>query len=292
MNKTIFITGVNSGFGLLTAKTLVQQGHTVLGSMRNIETRNREAAEELKQWASSKDGTLHLVELDVTDDSSIREAFHQTMNLVTNVDVLVNNAGIGTGGLTEGFTTNQFEHLLNVNMLGVHRLNRTFLPGFREQGHGRIINISSVMGRIVIPFAALYTAAKFALEGYSESLYYELNKVNIDVSIVEPGGFLTGFLDRMVGPEDHKALSGYGSFAEVPEQMWAGMEEQLSTEEAPDPQAVADAVLEIVESEEKPPLRVVVDPLTGGEGPKSLNAVSAEIQQQLLENFGMGDLLK
>jgi len=292
MSKTIFITGVNSGFGLLTAKTLVQHGHTVTGSMRDIETRNREAAEELEQWASSKEGTLHLVELDVTDEPSIREAFNETLNLVTNVDVLVNNAGIGTGGLTEGFTTDQFEQLLNINVLGVHRLNKIFLPHFRQQEHGRIINISSVMGRIVIPFAALYTASKFALEGYSESLYYELNKVNIDVSIVEPGGFLTGFLDRMVRPEDHEALSGYGSFAEVPEQMWGGMEEQLSTEEAPDPQTVADAVLEIVESKNKPPLRVVVDPLTGGEGPKTLNAASAEIQQQLLENFGMGDLLK
>jgi len=292
MVKTVFITGVNSGFGLLTTKTLLKNGHTVIGTMRDIDGRNSDSAGILQSFAENHSGELHLVELDVADESSVKTAFDEVKELTPTVDVLVNNAGIGTGGLTEGFTTEQFSHVFNVNVMGVHRLTRAFLPGFRQQGYGQIINVSSVMGRIVIPFATAYTATKFALEGYSESLRYELNELGINVSIVEPGGFLTGFLDRMVPPEDEQALAGYGDYAEVPEQMWSGFEEQLSGEEAPDPQAVADAITDLIETDDKPPLRVVVDPMTGGEGPKAVNSTSADVQKQLFDGFGMSDMLK
>jgi len=292
MSKTIFITGVNSGFGLLTAKTLVQHGHTVTGSMRDIETRNRETAGELEQWASSKEGTLHLVELDVTDEPSISEAFNETLNLVTNVDVLVNNAGIGTGGLTEGFTTDQFEQLLNINVLGVHRLNKIFLPHFRQQEHGRIINISSVMGRIVIPFAALYTASKFALEGYSESLYYELNKVNIDVSIVEPGGFETSFFGNLMQPSDESRNEEDGEFMNAPQQMGEGFGEALANNEEQDPQKVADAILELVEAPKgEKPFRTMVDHMGMGAALEGYNKQSEKLTKDVYENFQLDEML-
>ncbi len=291
MKKTIFITGTNSGFGLLTAKTLLEKGHTVIGTMRAITSRNKTIAEELTNFAASTEGILHLVELDVTDDASVAAASQKALEISPVIDALVNNAGIGAGGLTEGFSAEQFAHILNINVTGVHRLTKAFLPAFRKQQSGRIINVSSVMGRIIIPFSSLYTATKYALEGYTESLRYELGGMGIGVSLVEPGGFMTGFMENMLSPTDKNALAEYGDYANVPGQMWGGVAEQLSQEGAPNPQAVADAVADIITGEKHPPLRVVVDLMTGGAGPKAINEVTDQVQTQLLEGFGMGEMM-
>ena len=289
MSQTVLITGTSSGFGKLIAKTLLKKGYNVIASMRDSNGRNAEAAEELRGLGD--DDKLLIVDLDVTKDDSVESAVNQAAEKFGRIDALVNNAGLGTGGISEGFTSDQFTKLMEVNVIGVHRVTRAVLPHLRKQKTGLIINISSVMGRIVIPFASAYTASKFAIEGYTESLRYELQTLGIDVISVEPGGFMTGFMSNMIEPEDKSRVEEYGEVAKMPEQMWGSMEDRMTGQDAPDPQEVADAVLELVETPAgKRPVRVVVDPMNGGEGPRTINQTTEQVQKQLLEAFGMAEL--
>ena len=162
----------------------------------------------------------------------------------------------------------------------------------RKQGYGLLVHISSIMGRVVIPFAAPYTATKYALEGLAESYRYELSGTGVDVVIVEPGGFGTGFADSLLYPADEKRIASYGELTEIPNQMWGGFMQMLASDDAPNPQAVADAVLKLIETPAgQRPLRTVVDPLTGGEAPSVVNKTSDEVQEQLLSAFGLAELL-
>lgn len=289
---SVLITGSSSGFGLLIARTLVDRGYKVIATMRGLEGKNAATAAELRGYADSKAGTLHLLELDVTSDASVDDAFRKALELESHIDVVVNNAGYGVGGLCEGVTTEQFQRQFDVNVFGVQRVSRAVLPSMRKRGKGLLINISSVMGRIVVPFAAPYTATKYALEGLSESYRYELSGTGVDVVIVEPGGFGTGFMSNMDGAVDTERLESYGPLAEMPKKMWGGLSERFHGEGAPDPQAVADAVLELIETPSgERPLRTVVDPMMGGQAPARVNQVTDEIQQQMFTSMNLADLL-
>ena len=125
-----------------------------------------------------------------------------------------------------------------------------------------------------------------------ESYRYELSSTGVDVAIVEPGGFGTGFGGRMLSPGDTDTVADYGAVAEIPEQMWGGFMEHLQSDEAPDPQEVADAIQHLIETPAgRRPLRVVVDPMMGGEAPRALNQASDGIQREILEGLGMPGLL-
>lgn len=290
MSKTIFITGTSSGFGKLMAETFLKEGHQVIATMRDVEGRNKEAAKHLLSLGDPT--TINVLEMDVTDGDSVNKVAETIKANYPKLDVIINNAGYGTGGLTEGFTEEQFEKLFHVNVFGIHRVTRSLLPLLRKQEEGLIINISSLMGRIVIPFSAIYTASKYAVEGYSESLRYELRPIGIDVSIIEPGGFGTSFMDNMIAPKDEARLSEYGDYAKKPEEMWGGMAEKMQGGDAPDPQEVANAALKLVNQPQgKRELRVVVDPLMGGGGAPEINSTTKNKQANLLENFGMGQMM-
>jgi len=292
MNQTILITGTSTGFGKLIAETAASKGHTVIATMRGIEEKNKNQADELAQYGAKSPGSITVYELDVASDDSVSNAYNSITSDFDDIDVVVNNAGIGGGGLTEGFTVDQFEQIMNINVTGVHRVVKSVLPLMRKKGQGLIINVSSVMGRIVIPFATAYTTSKFALEGYSESLRYELKGLGIDVSIVEPGGFGTNFFGNMLPPEDHRVLESYGSYNDVPKKMRGGFSEVMSSADAPDPQMIADAVDDLINLQPgKRPARVVVDPMSGGEAPNTINHMTDEIQKGLLESFGMTESL-
>ena len=294
MNKTkvVLITGSSSGFGLLTARTLLEQGHTVIASMRGLNAKNKEHADSLRTFAEGKPGRLHLLELDVTSDSSVDSAIKQAYELTGHIDVVVNNAGFGVAGFTETITIPQFQKNFDVNVFGVQRVSRAVLPAMRKQGNGLIINISSIIGRMVMPFAGAYVATKYALEGLSESYRYELAGTGVDVVIVEPGGFGTNFLENMEPAADRDRLKSYGPLAEMPEKMWGGFAESLKSDDAPDPQVVADAIAKLIETPAgQRPLRTVVDPMMGGDGPRAINKTTDKIQNELLENLGMSDFI-
>ena len=288
----VLITGSSSGFGLLTSRTLLDRGYTVFATMRSLEGKNAATAAELKGYADGKAGKAHFLELDVTSDASVDAAFQKALELEGHIDVVVNNAGYGVGGLCEGVPTEQFQRQFDVNVFGVQRVSRAVLPSMRKQRAGLLINISSVMGRIVLPFATPYTASKYALEGLSESYRYELAGTGVDVVIVEPGGFGTSFMSNMDNAADTARVESYGPLAELPEKMWGGMGEMLHGEGAPNPQAVADAVLGLIETPAgERPLRTVVDPMMGGEAPTQVNRTTDEIQQQMFGSMDMENLL-
>lgn len=290
--KAILITGAGSGFGLLTTQTLLSSGYEVVATMRDVEGRNAPVAEEIRASAANGPGTVHLLELDVTDDASVEAAVTSALDLTNGLDVVINNAGIGVGGLAEAFTVDQYRQIFDINVLGVQRVNRAVLPSLRKAGQGLLIHVSSVMGRVVLPFSAPYTASKWALEGLVESYRYELSSTGVDVAIVEPGGFGTGFGGRMLSPADTETVADYGAVADIPERMWGGFMEHLQSDEAPDPQEVADAIQRLIETPAgERPLRVVVDPMTGGEAPRALNQASDAIQREILEGLGMPGLL-
>ena len=147
------------------------------------------------------------------------------------------------------------------------------------------------MGRLIIPFAGAYTASKYALEGLSESYRYELAGTGVDVTIIEPGGFGTNFMANMDSGADTDRLESYGPLAELPGKLWGPFMEQLTAEEAPNPQRVADSVLNLIKTPAgQRPLRTVVDPM-GGEAPGAINSTTDQIQKQMFEEMQIKDLL-
>lgn len=291
-SRKVLITGAASGFGALIARTLVRNGHTVFATLRDKDGRNAAKAEALVAYARGKSGRLHVLELDVTSDASTEAAMRRTLELEGGLDAVVNNAAIGLAGTyAEAVGMDQFRRVFDVNVAGVQRVTRAALPALRRSG-GLLLNVSSIMGRIVLPYSAVYTATKYALEGLSESYRYELAGVGVDVVILQPGGFFTDFWTRMESPTDPERLEGYGPLADAPGKAYAGIGEVLQGPEGPDPQRVADAALKVLETPRGArPLRVVVDPLMGGKAPEAVNRHGMEVQAEVLASMGMQGLL-
>ncbi|MEO7426382.1 MAG: SDR family oxidoreductase [Fibrobacteria bacterium] len=292
--KNILITGAAAGFGALIARTLLAQGHTVFATMRDPKSRNASKAQALAAYSQGKPGKLHVLELDVTSEASADAALLRAVELEGGLDVLINNAGggHGLGAYAEAVSMEQFEHAFNVNVFGVQCVTRAALPSLRKSGKALIVNISSIMGRIVLPYSATYTATKYAVEGLSESYRYELSGLGVDVVLIEPGGFPTEFFSSIDAPAHAERLESYGPLADAPARMYAGFAEMLGKPDAPNPQLVADAVLRIIETPGgQRPLRVVVDPLLGGQAPEALNKTTHSLQKDVLGALGQQDLL-
>jgi NAD(P)-dependent dehydrogenase (short-subunit alcohol dehydrogenase family) len=202
MNKTVFITGASSGIGLETALYFFERKWNVIATMRNPEKRRTPLHEK---------GLPDLVHLDVMDSVSIRAAVQYALDKYQSVDVLVNNAGYAVYGPFEATTQAQVARQFNTNVFGLMEVTREFLPIFRRQKGGVLINVASMGGRIGFPLYALYNSTKWAVEGFSEALQYELQPLNIKVKIIEPGVIKTDFYDRSLDPVDSTALTAaYG----------------------------------------------------------------------------------
>ena len=199
--------------------------------------------------------------------------------------------GYGGAGYLEAFTTEQLAQMFDVNVIGVHRLNRAVLPGMRARGTGIIITLGSTMGRTVLPYAAPYTATKYALEGLVESLYYELRETGIDVSLLQLGAFETAFHSNMQQPADSTCIKSYGALSERPQEFWTSYGEQIGDAEAPT-SLVTGAIVELIEAPRgSTPLRVVIDPITDGAGVPELNELGERIQTELLGQVGATHLI-
>ena len=186
--QRIVITGSSSGFGLLTAKSLLTLGYEVVATMRDSTTRNASKAAQLRAFSADTSGELTVVELDVTSDTSVASAAEQIRELGL-VDVLVNNAGVMNIGITEAYSIDEVQAQFEVNTFGPARVAKAFIPQMREQKSGLIINLSSVLGRLNLPFFGVYCASKFALEALFEAYRYELAAFGVDCIIVEPGPY-------------------------------------------------------------------------------------------------------
>jgi len=200
MKKTVLITGASSGFGRETVKLFHTKGWNVIATMRSPE----------KETELSELSNILISKLDVTDKVSIQSAIKEGTEKFGSIDVLVNNAGYGALGAMEAATEEQVRQQFDVNFFGLVAVTQAVLPVMREQKSGIIVNVSSVGGRVTFPFSSLYHASKFAVEGLTESLQYELNPMGILLKIVEPGGYKTEFAGRSMtligadGPEDYK----------------------------------------------------------------------------------------
>lgn len=186
MEKVILITGASSGIGLETAKLFQSRNWKVAATMRSPEK-----AEDLQRIAD-----VEAFRLDVTDVESIKSAIAGALGKFGRIDAVVNNAGYGLLGPFEAASPEQVERQFQTNVLGLFNVCREIVPYFREQKRGTIVNISSLGGRVAFPFSSLYNATKFAVEGFSESLQYELEPFNIRIKIIEPGPIKTDFYDR------------------------------------------------------------------------------------------------
>ncbi len=283
MSKKALITGTSSGFGKLTALTLLANGHTVVASMRDSEGRNRESADGLRAAGA------HIVDIDVTDDASVGEGVAQALEAAGGLDVVVNNAGVGVVGVQEAFTPEDWMKVFNINVFGVQRLNRAVLPTMREQGSGLLIHISSLLGRFVLPFFGPYNASKHALEGLADNYRVELSGFGIESVIIEPGAYATDFGEKLMLPSDTDRLEQLGEFAQAPAQMMESFGENMSGEDAPDPQWVADAVARLVDMPAgQRPFRTVVDGLGMGAPIEEYNKAHETATSTIYNAFGMG----
>lgn len=200
MKKTVLITGASSGFGKEISKLFDEKGWNVIATMRSPE----------KETELTTLSNVLVTKLDVTDKQSIQKAVATGIDKFGGIDVLVNNAGYAAFGELESASEEEIRKQFDVNLFGLIAVTQAVLPGMREKRSGVVINVSSVAGRITLPYCSLYHATKFAVEGLTESIQYELNQFGIRAKIVEPGGYKTEFAGRSMslfnadGPEDYK----------------------------------------------------------------------------------------
>ncbi|MEC7574726.1 MAG: SDR family oxidoreductase [Pseudomonadota bacterium] len=282
----ILITGSSSGFGKLIANSLLADGHNVAAAMRDATGRNLASAEALR-----KAGAI-IVEIDVTEESSVNSGVADAVDQLGSLDVLINNAGIGVHGLQEAFTIDDFQKLFDVNLFGVQRMNRAVIPHMRRQGHGLLVYVSSLLGRVTLPFYGPYNASKWALEALAENYRSELSVDGIGSALIEPGGFKTDFMSSLLRPGDTERLASLSHMSGAPEQAFAAFDDVLAQNPQQDPQLVADAVLAVVNAAPgERPFRTEVDTLGMAAAIGPYNRQLDDVTRGLYEAFGMGDML-
>ncbi len=227
--STVLITGANSGIGRACAQAFASKGWNVAATMRSLE--NAQALSNIRN--------VHTYQLDVTDAASVSRAFSDVEQAHGRIDVVVNNAGYGLMGVFELMTDEQLRDQMETNVLGLMRVTREAILRMRPHGAGRIIQISSMGGRMTFPLYAPYHATKWAVEGFTESLHYELRDLGIAVKLVEPGLIKTDFAGRSGVAVLPEGASPYGAFVAK-----FGAAATKALADAVSPTIVADAVLQ------------------------------------------------
>jgi NAD(P)-dependent dehydrogenase (short-subunit alcohol dehydrogenase family) len=227
MSKTVLITGSSSGIGAASVKVFQEAGWRVVATMRHPE----------KSPLFENMENVLKTSLDVTNSASINDAVSLALDWFGPIDVLVNNAGYGMVGAFEASNETQVERQFSTNVLGLMNVTRAILPGMREHGGGTIINLSSIGGQLTFPLYSVYHATKFAVEGFSESLQYELAEFGIKVKLIQPGPIKTDFYQRSQDLTSKAGLHAYDSFIE---RTLPNMQESGAT--APGPELVAKTI--------------------------------------------------
>jgi NAD(P)-dependent dehydrogenase (short-subunit alcohol dehydrogenase family) len=284
MSKIILITGASTGFGRDTAETLARAGHTVFASMRDPQAKNREHAQKLRKQG------IDVVELDVSSDDSVDRAVKEVLVRAPRIDVLINNAGMASAGVTEAFTPDQAKVVFNTNVVGLLRTIRSVLPAMRRQGDGLIINIGSILGRVTFPFFGIYGASKFAVEALTDSLRYELSQLGIEVALVQPSAYPTSMYTNVQQPADTDRAAAYGTIGEIPGAMFKHFMNTFEAPDAPNPHDVAEVIEKLVALPKgRRPTRTVVGATFGSD---TVNERTAPVQAHVVEALGLGHLAK
>lgn len=287
--KSVLITGASSGFGQLAALLFARSGAKVFATMRNLP---RSEADEMRKLAKTESLDLTVLELDVLSDASVNKAVAEAEKLAGGgIDVLVNNAGIGITGPVEVQDMEATKLIFDTNVFGPQRVARAALPAMRKKKSGLIFNISSQLGRVIVPGGGHYSATKFALEAMSEQMAYELVPLGIDVCIIQPGGYPTrvwinrnGYTKALRERTEADRLAAYPALT-------GRMGTEDGSGRTADPADVPRAMLDIAMMPAgQRPLRRPVHP--GPKPQEAINRVSAETQVAWLGNSPFGPWIK
>lgn len=242
MQKVALVTGSSSGIGFETALALAREGYHTYASMRDTKK-----SKPILELAKKENHPISVIELDVDKPDSIKSAIKQIVSEKQRIDVLVNNAGYGIFGCLEDLTIEEIKEQFETNFFSIIRMIQEVAPIMRSQKSGSIVNVSSVAGRIGFPASPAYISSKFALEGLSESLRYELSPFGTNVIIIEPGVIKTNFFSSMKMPKTPKSDSPY---RDITQKVVSGV--KMMAEMGTEPVEVANTIVKALK--EKNPL--------------------------------------
>ena len=247
MEKVAVVTGSSSGIGFETSLELARDGYFTYATMRDVKK-----AAEIQKITDEESLPLKIIELDVDNEESAENAINAIIQEKNRIDVLVNNAGWGIWGTGEDVSIEEFKAQFETNFFSVVRMIQKVAPTMRKQGSGNIVNISSVAGRIGLPASTAYVSSKFAVEGLSESLRYELGEFGINVIIIEPGVIKTNFFDSM---KTAKKADVGETYRDITLKVITGV--KMMAEMGTPPKEVAQVIINSLK-EEKPLPRYIV----------------------------------
>jgi len=247
MEKVAVVTGTSSGIGFETALALAREGYYTYATMRDTTK-----SDKIKELGQKENLNIDVLELDVDDENSVKTAIQKILDQKQRIDVLVNNAGWGLWGCVEDVSIDEFKAQFDTNFFSIIRLIQEVGPTMRKQGSGTIVNISSVVGRIGFPASPAYISSKFALEGLSESLRFELAPFGVNVVIIEPGVIKTNFMKNMRMAEKSESDTVY---KDITDKVVSGV--KMMAEMGTHPKEVADTIVKAVK-DEKPLPRYIV----------------------------------
>ena len=274
--KSVVITGCSHGFGFISAKRFADENYLVFAAIRHTKDANQRAKSELEAYSDN----IKVIDMDVANDFSVSRAITTIYQQTDAIDILINNAGTTCMGISEAISLAQAKKQMEVNYFGALRTIQAVLPVMRRVGRGLIINTTAISGRIAMPFFATYNATKYALEGYSETLHYELAPYGIDVAIVEPGPFSTNLFNAMELEEYSAIVAQYDDLEKKQIKMRASsFEDFIKNHAKTDPNLVVQAYFSLAEmGQGQRPIRTVVGIDYGID---KLNAVSEVVQNEL-----------
>ena len=247
MENVALVTGCSSGIGLETAISLAKEGHFTYATMRNMKKSG-----DLDKIVNDEGLPIKILELDDDDEESVDNALGKIMDEKGRIDTLVNNAGWGMWGTVEDVSIEEFKQQFETNFFSIIRMIQKIAPVMRKQKSGNIVNVSSVAGRIGFPVTPAYISSKFALEGLSECLRFELGSFGINVIIIEPGVIKTNFFDSMKMAKKSDSDSVYN---EITSKVVSGV--KMMAEMGTDPKEVADTIIKSINAENPLPRYIV-----------------------------------
>lgn len=288
--QSVLVTGSSSGLGRTISETLARNGHTVFATMRQPTGKNAAAAQELQALAQQENLALHVIELDTTDDASVANAVNTALGISGAIDVVVNNAGIMTIGVSEAMTVAQVQQMYDVNVLGAFRVNQAVLPHMRQRGSGYLVYVSSTGSLVVYPFMGMYGATKAAFSAMAEAMHYELYTLGIDTTILQCGGYATDLPNNVqVGSRSGVAEQYAGMSGAVANAVVENFSANLAA--ASHPNEVGNLIAELMArpAGERPlrqPIGFFSEPIHG------INDVLNTTQDQVLSLMMMDGLVK
>jgi len=276
-DKVALVTGSSSGIGFETSLRLARAGFNTYASMRNLEK-----SKNITEIAKKEKLPLQVVQLDVNNDGSVKDAIVKILKADQRIDVLINNAGYGLFGSVEDTSIEEIKAQFETNFFGVVRVTQQVLPLMRRQNSGTIVNVSSVGGRIGLPALSAYHSTKFALEGLSESIAFELEPFGIRVVIIEPGVIRTNILNSSSSAK--KALDPKSPYFSLSQKLNDNFKSMMESELSSPPEEVTKVILQAVTSE-NPQLRYSVGDDAANLIHARKNMPDNEFRKMIMKNF-------